>query len=124
MASRSSVCLGIARAMRGYHALVSQLDAQTAAMANAAVRVDAAVHTQRAGIHAGTILMAAPKRKVTPSRKGMRSAGKGVSFVPIVSQCSVCQRVFEPHSVPRSCDDPGCRALPRKRTDAEAAEKE
>lgn len=101
----------------GYDALMSQLDVHVASKTMAH-----AIAQQRACIHAGPVCLAAPKRKVTPSRKGMRSAGKGVSFVPIVSQCSVCRRIFEPHSLPRSCDEPNCRAgVGKKKTAPEDA---
>jgi len=38
-------------------------------------------------------LMAVPKRKTTPSRKGKRSEGKQLKFAPFVSRCFVCNRV-------------------------------
>lgn len=94
---------------RAYHALISQVTEIGGQQAAGAVP-----HVERRGFHATALCSAAPKRKVTPSRKGMRSANKGVTFVPVVSQCSMCKRVFEPHAVPRSCGEPDCRALPRK----------
>ncbi len=94
----------LASGLRSYHALCSQV---------ADIGIQQAA-VERRGLHATALCAAAPKRKVTPSRKGMRSANKGVHFVPVVSQCSVCKRVFEPHAMPRSCSEPDCRALPRK----------
>jgi large subunit ribosomal protein L32 len=43
------------------------------------------------------LLMAVPKRKVTPSRKGKRTEGKQLRFAPFVSRCSTCARVKQPH---------------------------
>lgn len=64
------------------------------------------------------LLMAAPKRKTTPSRKGMRSSSKYIRFVPVVSQCSKCSRVFPPHAMPSKCEENECPAFPnRKGTD-------
>ena len=60
-------------------------------------------------------LMAAPKRKTTPSRKGMRSSSKYIRFVPVVSQCSKCSRVFPPHSMPSKCEEDDCPAFPNRR---------
>ncbi|KAI8103591.1 hypothetical protein M9435_004926 [Picochlorum sp. BPE23] len=56
--------------------------------------------------------MAVPKRKVTPSRKGNRSATKFTRRVPVVSQCSKCSRVFPPHVMPSSCSEDECPAFP------------
>ena len=56
--------------------------------------------------------MAVPKRKVTPSRKGNRSATKFTRRVPVVSQCSRCSRVFPPHAMPSSCPEDECPAFP------------
>jgi len=58
-----------------------------------------------------SMLMAVPKRKVTPHRKGNRSATKFIRFVPIVSQCSKCQKVFPQHAMPSKCDDEECPAF-------------
>jgi ribosomal protein L32 len=55
--------------------------------------------------------MAAPKKKVSPSRKGMRSATKFVRRVPIVSQCSKCERIFPPHAMPSKCEEEDCPAF-------------
>lgn len=106
----------IASGLRSYHALVSQVAETGGHLAAGDLPL-----MQRRGLHATALCSAAPKRKVTPSRKGMRSANKGVSFVPVVSQCSVCKRVFEPHAMPRSCGEPDCRALPRKQQQNELA---
>ena len=52
------------------------------------------------------LLMAVPKRKVTPSRKGKRTEGKHLRFAPMVSRCHVCNRVkggphlLCPHCIP------------------------
>ncbi|KDD76346.1 hypothetical protein H632_c259p1 [Helicosporidium sp. ATCC 50920] len=46
--------------------------------------------------------MAVPKRKVTPHRKGKRAATKYIRYVPVVSQCSKCERIFQQHSLPRN----------------------
>ena len=43
------------------------------------------------------LLMAVPKRKVTPSRKGIRSTGKHLRFQPVVSRCFTCGRVKQLH---------------------------
>ena len=61
--------------------------------------------------------MAAPKRKTTPSRKGMRSSSKYVKFVPVVSQCSKCSRVFPPHAMPSKCEEEECPAFPNRKED-------
>jgi len=58
-----------------------------------------------------SLLMAVPKRKVTPHRKGNRSATKFIRFIPIVSQCSKCQKVFPQHAMPSKCDDEECPAF-------------
>lgn len=42
-------------------------------------------------------LMAVPKRKVTPSRKGKRNGGKFLKAVPIIAKCVACGRVKLPH---------------------------
>lgn len=64
------------------------------------------------GIDRPTLLMAAPKKKTSPSRKGMRSASKFVEFIPVVSQCSKCARVFPPHTMPSKCEEHECPAFP------------
>eukprot|EP00890_Picochlorum_soloecismus_P005402 jgi/Picsp_1/5863/NSC_03222-R1_protein len=58
-----------------------------------------------------SLLMAVPKRKVTPHRKGNRSATKFIRFIPIVSQCSKCQKVFPQHAMPSKCEDEECPAF-------------
>lgn len=58
------------------------------------------------------LLLAAPKRKVTPSRKGNRSATKFVRFIPVVSQCSTCKRIFPQHAMPSKCEEEECPAFP------------
>lgn len=62
------------------------------------------------------VLMAAPKRKTTPSRKGMRSSSKYVRFVPVVSECSKCSRIFPPHAMPSKCEEDECPAFPNKKS--------
>ncbi len=47
--------------------------------------------------HEELLLMAVPKRKVTPSRKGIRTTGKHLRFVPVVSRCATCGRVKQQH---------------------------
>ncbi|XP_024388411.1 uncharacterized protein [Physcomitrium patens] len=42
-------------------------------------------------------LMAVPKRKVTPSRKGKRNGGKILKSVPVIAKCKVCGRIKLPH---------------------------
>lgn len=42
-------------------------------------------------------LMAVPKRKVTPSRKGKRNGPKFLKSAPVVAKCIVCGRVKLPH---------------------------
>ncbi|KAK9814508.1 hypothetical protein WJX72_007063 [[Myrmecia] bisecta] len=44
--------------------------------------------------------MAAPKRKTTPHRKGLRNMHNKLKWTPVVAQCSVCQRIMAPHQVP------------------------
>lgn len=60
---------------------------------------------------AEALWLAVPKRKVTPSRKGNRSATKGVRLVGVVSRCSQCDRLFPPHAMPSRCEEPGCGAF-------------
>jgi large subunit ribosomal protein L32 len=58
------------------------------------------------------LLMAVPKRKTTPSRKGKRSEGKHLRFAPFVSRCHVCNRVKGgPHVHCPHCG-PGYQAAP------------
>lgn len=49
--------------------------------------------------------------QVTPHRKGNRSATKQIRFIPIVSKCSKCDRVFHPHSMPSKCNKDECPAF-------------
>lgn len=42
-------------------------------------------------------LMAVPKRKVSPSRKGKRNGPKALKPVPVVAKCKVCGRIKLPH---------------------------
>jgi len=39
------------------------------------------------------LCMAVPKRKTTPSRKGIRSTGKHLRFASVISTCLTCGRV-------------------------------
>lgn len=48
-------------------------------------------------------LLAVPKSKVTPSRKGMRSANKGLKNKNY-NVCPTCDRIVEPHFYPRGCE--------------------
>lgn len=41
--------------------------------------------------------LAVPKRKVTPSRKGIRSTGKHLRFAPVVAKCASCGKVKRIH---------------------------
>ncbi|KAL4422708.1 hypothetical protein ABPG75_008905 [Micractinium tetrahymenae] len=67
-------------------------------------------------------LLAAPKKKVSPHRRGNRNATKYIRFVPVVAQCSKCQRVFQQQSVPSKCDEDECPAFSlRARPDAPSA---
>lgn len=64
----------------------------------------------------------APPPQVTPHRKGKRSANKFIRFVPVVSQCSQCQRVFPQHAMPSKCEEDDCPAFNlRRRPDSPAA---
>jgi hypothetical protein len=58
--------------------------------------------------------------QVTPHRKGKRSANKFIRFVPVVAQCSKCQRVFQQHQVPSKCDDDACPAFNLRARPAQA----
>ena len=49
--------------------------------------------------------------QVSPHRKGKRSATKFIRFVPVVAQCSKCQRVFEQHAMPSKCEEDECPAF-------------
>lgn len=43
-------------------------------------------------------LMALPKRKVTPSRRGKRNNGNWkLKSVPVIAKCKVCGRIKLPH---------------------------
>jgi ribosomal protein L32 len=42
-------------------------------------------------------VMAVPKRKVSPSRKGKRNGPKARKPVPVVAKCKVCGRIKLPH---------------------------
>ena len=59
--------------------------------------------------------MRLPRRRhpaqVSPHRKGKRSATKFLRWVPVVSQCSKCSRVFQQHQTPSKCDEEGCPAF-------------
>lgn len=56
--------------------------------------------------------------QVTPHRRGNRSATKFIRFVPVVSQCSKCNRVFQQHQLPRKCDKDDCPAFNLRRPEA------
>ena len=49
--------------------------------------------------------------QVSPHRKGKRSANKFIRFVPVVSQCSKCQRVFQQQAMPSKCEEDECPAF-------------
>ena len=49
--------------------------------------------------------------QVSPHRKGKRSATKFIRFVPVVSQCSQCGRVFAQQSLPSKCKEEACPAF-------------
>lgn len=51
---------------------------------------------------------APPPPQVTAHRRGNRNATKFIRFVPVVAQCSKCQKVFQQHSVPRKCAEEEC----------------
>lgn len=55
--------------------------------------------------------LAVPKRKHTPMRRGNRRAHKYITFVPTVSQCSKCSKVFMPHEMPSHCHKTDCPAF-------------
>ncbi|KAI3467313.1 hypothetical protein Pfo_023976 [Paulownia fortunei] len=42
-------------------------------------------------------LMAVPKKKVTPHKKGIRNGPKALKPVPVIIRCKVCGRVKLPH---------------------------
>lgn len=48
-------------------------------------------------------LMAVPKRKVTPSRKGKRNQFKRIKFIGSVMRCIDCGRAKRPHIYCRQC---------------------
>ncbi|KAI3430432.1 hypothetical protein D9Q98_005027 [Chlorella vulgaris] len=63
--------------------------------------------------------LAVPKHKVSRHRKGKRSANKYIRFVPVVAQCSKCERIFQQNSLPSKCDEDECPAFTlRARPDA------
>mmetsp|Transcript_37082 Transcript_37082/g.66361 ORF Transcript_37082/g.66361 Transcript_37082/m.66361 type:complete len:136 (-) Transcript_37082:106-513(-) len=66
-------------------------------------------------------LMAVPKRKVTPARKGMRSTHKHWKAIPMVAQCSMCGRVMKQHEIPHKCGEAQCPSLQFSRSGAPAA---
>eukprot|EP00898_Chlorokybus_atmophyticus_P000715 jgi/Chlat1/1644/Chrsp127S01893 len=74
----------------------------------------------RLGFHSSALLLAAPKRKVTPSRKKIRNGPKGIDFIPLAMQCSVCGRARLPHIV---CDPASCRWRLMKYDYAEALQR-
>ena len=51
----------------------------------------------------GWLCMAVPKRKVTPSRKGIRSQGKHLRFQSVVPKCPGCGKVRLQHGVCPFC---------------------
>ncbi|KAL4857367.1 hypothetical protein ACK3TF_002248 [Chlorella vulgaris] len=56
---------------------------------------------------------------VSRHRKGKRSANKYIRFVPVVAQCSKCERIFQQSSLPSKCDEDDCPAFTlRARPDA------
>lgn len=58
-----------------------------------------------------SVWFAVPKRKVSPHRRGNRNANKHIRFVPVVSQCSKCEKIFEQHSMPSRCKHDDCPAF-------------
>ena len=44
------------------------------------------------------LLMAVPKRKTTPSRKGIRSTGKHLRFASVYSTCATCGKIRRQHA--------------------------
>ncbi|KAI4314131.1 hypothetical protein L6164_027067 [Bauhinia variegata] len=42
-------------------------------------------------------LMAVPKRKVTPHKRGIRNGPKALKPIPVIIRCKVCGRVKLPH---------------------------
>ncbi|KAL6769730.1 hypothetical protein ACKKBG_A32135 [Auxenochlorella protothecoides x Auxenochlorella symbiontica] len=56
-------------------------------------------------------LLAVPKRKVSPHRRGNRNSTKFIRFVPVAAQCSRCKRVFQQHQHPRKCEEEACPAF-------------
>jgi large subunit ribosomal protein L32 len=51
----------------------------------------------------GWLCMAVPKRKVTPSRKGIRNQGKHLRFQSVVPKCPGCGKVRLQHGVCPFC---------------------
>mmetsp|Transcript_35547 Transcript_35547/g.90877 ORF Transcript_35547/g.90877 Transcript_35547/m.90877 type:complete len:150 (+) Transcript_35547:214-663(+) len=66
-------------------------------------------------------LMAVPKRKVTPSRKGMRSTHKHWKPIPVVAQCSHCGKVMKQHEVPHKCEEAECPSMQYSRATGQPA---
>ena len=52
-----------------------------------------------------------PAPQVTPHRKGKRSANKHIRFIPTVSRCSKCDKVFPQHAMPSKCEEDECPAF-------------
>lgn len=67
------------------------------------------------------VLSLFPQPQVSPHRKGKRSANKFIRFVPVVAQCSKCQRVFQQQSLPSKCDEDECPAFTLRRPAVPAA---
>ncbi|XP_049403858.1 uncharacterized protein LOC125867407 [Solanum stenotomum] len=42
-------------------------------------------------------LMAVPKKKVSPHKRGIRNGPKALKPVPVITRCKVCSRVKLPH---------------------------
>lgn len=108
--------------------LVAWLDACSCVALTAASRllamrsVYAAAHPPPALTHHAQPPPRAPlPPQVTPHRKGKRSANKFIRFVPVVSQCSQCGRVFPQHSMPSKCEEDDCPAFNLRRNPQAAA---
>ena len=50
-------------------------------------------------------------RQVSPHRRGNRNATKFIRFIPVVAQCSKCERVFKQHEMPSKCEEDECPAF-------------
>lgn len=48
-------------------------------------------------IHGSMELMAVPKRKVSPHKRGIRNGPKALKPVPVIVRCMVCGKVKLPH---------------------------